>query len=118
MNGMTVPGLVEAAAERFGDRVFLRVGDTRRTYAETRDAAAAMAGSLAAHGCRPGDRIAALLSNRIELVDLVLGCAWLGAVVVPLNTALRGASLRQALDAARPQFLYVEPELSQEALAS
>ncbi|MEU6256857.1 AMP-binding protein [Streptomyces sp. NPDC047043] len=118
MNGLTVPGLVEAAAERFGDRVFLSVGDTTRTYAETRDAAATMAGSLAAHGCRPGDRIAALLSNRIELVDLVLGCAWLGAVVVPLNTALRGGSLRQALDTAQPHFLYVERELAREAVAS
>jgi len=118
MNGMTVPGLVQAAAERFGDRVFLRVGGTTRTYAETRDAAAGMAGSLAAHGCRPGDRIAALLSNRIELVDLILGCAWLGAVVVPLNTALRGGSLRQALGVARPQFLYAEPELAEDAVAA
>lgn len=118
MTGMTVPGLVETAAERFGDRVFVRVGDTTRTYAQTRAAAATMAGSLAAHGCRPGDRIAALLSNRIELVDLFLGCAWLGATVVPLNTALRGGSLRQALDAARPRFLYAELELGRVAVAS
>ncbi|SDN56358.1 crotonobetaine/carnitine-CoA ligase [Streptomyces sp. cf386] len=115
---MTVPGLVEAAAERFGDQVFLRMGDTARTYAETREAAATMAGALAERGCRPGDRVAALLSNRIELVDLVLGCAWLGAVAVPLNTGLRGRSLRQALDAARPHFLYTERELTAHAVAA
>ncbi|MGW3646028.1 AMP-binding protein [Streptomyces sp. NPDC000878] len=108
----TLPELVDAAAGTFGDRVFLRIGDTTRTYAETREATATMAGALAAQGCRPGDRIAALLSNRIELVDLVLGCAWLGAVVVPLNTALRGRSLRHVLDEARPRFLYAEPELA------
>jgi len=108
----TVPELVDAAAERFGDGVFLRIGDTTRTYAQTREASATMAGALAAHGCRPGDRVAALLSNRIELVDLVLGCAWLGAVVVPLNTGLRGQSLRHVLRDAQPQFLYAEAELA------
>ncbi|MFF7467728.1 AMP-binding protein [Streptomyces sp. NPDC008092] len=108
--GPTVPELVEAAAERYGDRPFLRVGGTARTYAETREAAARTAGALAARGCGPGDRVAALLGNRVELVDLFLGCAWLGAVAVPLNTALRGRSLEHALREARPRFLYAEPE--------
>ncbi|MEV6174053.1 AMP-binding protein [Streptomyces sp. NPDC051954] len=108
--------LVDRAAEKYADRVFLRLGDTTRTYAQTREAAATMAGALAAHGCRPGDRIAALLSNRIELVDLILGCAWLGAVVVPLNTALRGRSLRHVLHEARPQFLYADAESARRAV--
>ncbi|WP_020134934.1 AMP-binding protein [Streptomyces sp. 351MFTsu5.1] len=112
MNRLTIPGLLDAAAARHGDRVFLTVGDTRRTYAQTREAAVTTAGALAARGCRPGDRVAALLSNRVELIDLVLGCAWLGAVVVPLNTALHGRLLRHALDASQPRFLYVEEELS------
>lgn len=112
MNGLTVPALVEAAGEKFGDRIFLRVGDTTRTYAQTREAAATMAGALAGLGVRPGDRVAALMSNRMELIDLVLGCAWLGAVVVPLNTALRGRSLRHVLCAAQPRFLYAEAELA------
>ncbi|MFG2361934.1 AMP-binding protein [Streptomyces mirabilis] len=112
---LTVPELIDAASEKFGDRVFLHVGDTTRTYAQTREATATMAGALAARGCGPGDRIAALLSNRIELVDLILGCAWLGAVVVPLNTALRGQSLRHVLREARPRFLYAEPESAQRA---
>ncbi|MBC9713229.1 AMP-binding protein [Streptomyces sp. TRM66268-LWL] len=111
MHRMTIPGLVEAAAARHGERPFLTVDGTRRTYAQTRAAAATMAGALAARGCRPGTRVAALLTNRVELTDLVLGCAWLGAVVVPLNTALHGRLLRHALDEARPQFLYVEQEL-------
>ncbi|MGW7545888.1 AMP-binding protein [Streptomyces sp. NPDC054770] len=113
--GPTVPELVEAAAQRYGDRPFLRIGGTARTYTGTRAAAAGMAGALAARGCRPGDRVAALLGNRVELVDLVLGCAWLGAVAVPLNTALRGRSLEHALREARPRFLYAEPEPAQRA---
>lgn len=112
MNRMTIPGLVDAAAAHHGERPFLTVDGTRRTYAQTRTAAATMAGALAARGCRPGDRVAVLLPNRVELVDLVLGCAWLGAVVVPLNTALHGRLLRHALEEAKPQYLYVDEDLA------
>ena len=114
----TVPELVEEAAGRFGERPFLRLGGVARDYAETRTAVAGMAGALAARGCRPGDRVAALMSNRIELVDLILGCAWLGAVAVPLNTGLVGGSLRHALDVAEPSFLYGEAPLVARAHAA
>ncbi|GAB2898422.1 AMP-binding protein [Streptomyces mayteni] len=114
----TVPELVDAAAERFGERTFLRIGGVTRGYAETREAAATMAGALAARGCRPGDRVAALMSNRIELVDLILGCAWLGAVAVPLNTALLGGSLRHVLREAEPAFLHGEETLVERAVAA
>ncbi|MFB6679799.1 AMP-binding protein [Streptomyces sp. NPDC056390] len=112
---MTIPALVDAAAERHGEKTFLTIDGARRTYAQTRKAAATMAGALAAQGCRPGDRVAALLSNRVEMIDLVLGCAWLGAVVVPLNTALHGRLLCHALREAEPQFLYTEPEFARRA---
>ncbi|MFH9617146.1 AMP-binding protein [Streptomyces sp. EN27] len=112
MNRMTIPGLVDAAAADHGERAFLTVDGVRRTYAQTRTAAATMAGALADRGCRPGDRVATLLSNRVELVDVVLGCAWLGAVVVPLNTALHGRLLRHALDESEARFLYVEEDLA------
>lgn len=79
----TIPALLDTAAERFGDRVFLSVGKVTRTYRQARTAAAETAGALAARGCRPGDRVAVMARNRIEFVDLILGCAWLGAVLHP-----------------------------------
>jgi crotonobetaine/carnitine-CoA ligase len=109
---MTLPALLDAAAARFGDRVFLRVDGTARTYRQSREAAATMAGALAARGCRPGDRIAVMSGNRVEFIDLILGCAWLGAVLVPLNTGLRGEGLRHALREAEPSFLLAEDEFT------
>ena len=109
-DAMTLPGLLAFAAEEFGGRVFLRVGDVTRTYRETREAAATMAGALAARGCRPGDRVAVMAGNRIEHIDLILGGAWLGAVLVPLNTGLRGQGLRDILRTAEPAFLLADAE--------
>ena len=114
----TIPGLLDAAAGEFGERPFLRVGEVTRTYAETRTAAATMAGALAERGCRQGDRVAVMAENRIEVVDLILGCAWLGAVLIPLNTGLRGGGLREALRTAEPQFLLVEEGLTERVVTA
>ena len=109
---MTLPALLDAAAAKFGDRVFLRADGVTRTYRQSREAAATMAGALAARGCRPGDRVAVMSGNRVEFTDLILGCAWLGAVLVPLNTGLRGEGLRHVLRQAEPSFLCAEEEFT------
>jgi carnitine-CoA ligase len=93
----TLPALLERQARAYGAKPLLRFGAIERSFAEVADAAARAAGDLAAGGIRPGDRVAAICENRIELLDLVLGCAWLGAVAVPLNAALRGPALTHAL---------------------
>jgi AMP-binding enzyme len=67
-----------------------------------RDVAAGYADSLATAGIAAGDRVVVMSENRIEVLDLWMGCAWLGAVLVPINTALRGGQLGHVLsDAAR-----------------
>ena len=109
---LTLPGLLRLRARELGDKPLLRVGAVTRSYRQTCEIAARMAAALAARGVGPGDRVAALCGNRIELMDLILGCGWLGATVVPLNTALRGASLWQVLDAVRAPFVLAEPDLA------
>ena len=76
-----------------------------------RDRAAAAAGALRAAGVAPGDRVAAMCSNRLELLELILGCAWSGAIVVPINTASRGAQLEHVLRSSGARFLLAEAPL-------
>lgn len=109
---LTLPSLLRRRAAELGDRPLLRVGTTTRSYQQTCDVAARMAAALAAGGVGRGDRVAALCGNRIELLDLILGCGWLGATVVPLNTALRGTSLKQVLDTVAAPFVLAEPHLA------
>lgn len=107
----TLPRLLERQAERFGDTPLLRIAGQELGYAAARDRAARFAGTLAEAGVRAGDRVAIMCANRLELLDTVLGCAWLGAVAVPLNTALRGPQLAHVLANAEPRILVGEPEL-------
>ena len=107
---MTIPALLLDRADRRGDHTALRVGAVRVSYIELVDRAAATAGSLARRGVGRGDRVAAMAANRVELIDLILGCAWLGAVAVPLNTAFRGDALAHVLTTCGARHLLVEPE--------
>lgn len=61
------------------------------------DVVARTAAMLAGAGVQPGDRVAIMSENRPELLDLILGSAWLGAIAVPLNPGLRGAGLAHQL---------------------
>jgi len=106
----TVPGLLQAQAERWGDKVAARVGDRELTFADLPDFAARRAGALSAAGIGSGDRVAALCSNRLELLELILACGWLGAIAVPLNTAARGPQLAHMLANAEPKAILVESE--------
>src|SRR3954469_7965916 len=96
-------------AARYGERTLFVFGETRWTYAQTAGIAAASARRLIEAGIRPGDRVALMCSNRPEFLQIYLGCAWMGALTVPINTALRGIQLSHLLRNSTPKLLAVEP---------
>ncbi|WP_213289109.1 ATP-dependent acyl-CoA ligase [Bradyrhizobium sp. sGM-13] len=95
-------------AARYRDRTLFVFGETRWSYAETAAIAAASAARLMQAGIRAGDRVALMCSNRPEFLEIYLGCAWMGAVTVPINTALRGIQLGHILRNATPKLLVIE----------
>ncbi|WP_328529181.1 ATP-dependent acyl-CoA ligase [Nocardioides sp. NBC_00368] len=107
----TVPGMLLARASLTPEAPLLVCGDVRRTAAEMVEAVARAAGALAERGVAPGERVAFLASNRVELLDLVLGAAWLGAIAVPINTAARGSQLHHILANSGARLLVVEAEI-------
>ena len=67
-----------AAAERHPDAEAL----PGVSYAELSSRASRIAGGL---GLEPGDRVAAVLDNRVETALLYWAAQWCGAVFVPLS---------------------------------
>jgi long-chain acyl-CoA synthetase len=72
-------------AELRPDSVALVEGSDETTFAELAGEAAATAGSLAAAGVSPGDRVAIAAWNDSSFVRSYLGALWCGAVAVPMN---------------------------------
>ena len=106
----TVPEMLRRQAEKFGGKMLVGIGDFVLSFRDAPDVAARSAGLLAKAGVGPGDRVAVICSNRKELVELFLGCGWLGAVIVPINTASRGAQLRHVLENSGARLLAVQAE--------
>lgn len=83
-----------------GSRTALLSDSGDRTWAELERGCAEVAAGLRASGVRHGDRVGGLMRNAPEHFEVVLACARLGAVFVPLNPLLTQVELRDlALDA-------------------
>ena len=93
----TLPIMLARQAVVYGERAFISVGETGWSFRQARDVAAGMARRLAQAGIGRGERVAILCGNRAELLQVFLGCAWAGAVAVPINAASRGAQLEHIL---------------------
>ncbi|MCI4352791.1 MAG: AMP-binding protein [Thermoplasmata archaeon] len=103
--------LVRSKARKNGERVALRFPERTLSYSELDQETDRYAAGLAEAGVERGDRVAALVFNRPEFPVLWFALAKLGAVLVPLNTALKGDLLRYELDDCQARFLVLEPSL-------
>ncbi|MGP0089030.1 MAG: ATP-dependent acyl-CoA ligase [Xanthobacteraceae bacterium] len=107
----SVPSILRRQAERYGDRTLFSCLGVSWTFAQAAEEAARWAGVLRGEGLSRGDRLAIMCSNRIEFMQLFLGCTWLGAVAVPINTASRGFQLQHILENSGARLLCVETAL-------
>ena len=93
------------AARLFPDRAALWSGDKWLTFAELDHRVAGIAGALSRHGFGSGDRLAVLMPNGADYLELVYACVRLGVIVVPLNVRLSVVELDRILADARPRGL-------------
>lgn len=122
---MTAPGGIRAAlttpshgasawllhrAELTPDREALVEGGATLTYAGLADRALRAATLLRDIGVRRHDRVATLLSNSIEFMELFYATAEIGAILVPLNWRLAAPELDYQIRDADAQVLFVGPE--------
>src|SRR5260370_40457594 len=91
------------AARYFAERPALASGGNRSTFRELRDRVASIAAALHRHGFAAGDRLALLLPNECEYIELAYACAWLGVIAVPLNTRLTAVEPAHVLADASPR---------------
>ena len=75
------------------------------TFRELHDRVAAVAAGLSRHGFRAGDRLAVLLPNELEYLELIYACSWLGVIAVPVNARSSAAEIDRVLADASPRGL-------------
>src|SRR6476660_8006432 len=72
------------------------------TFRELHTRVEGIAGTLTSHGLGVGDRLALLLPNGPDYIELMYACSMLGVIPVPLNTRLSTTEIDRVLGDARP----------------
>jgi acyl-CoA synthetase (AMP-forming)/AMP-acid ligase II len=104
----TVPRVLRASADQYGDRVAISDGALRVTFRELHEQALEAARAFAAHGVLPGDRVGLWAPNSARWALSALGILAAGGVIVPINTRYRGAEAREFLSRTEARVLVVE----------
>ena len=86
--GMTMSDMVARYARTVPDGVAFRDGDRTSTWLGFHDRVTRIANVLAERGVVPGDRVAVLGLNSVDLVEATVAALRVGAICVPLNFRL------------------------------
>jgi len=106
------------AAERTAGAEAL-VGERERlTYGQLRERAARIARGLEKQGARSGDRVACVLRNEAETVELYWGVQWLGACFVPLSPRASRADLDYCIADSGARLVLTDPSEVRELVAA
>jgi fatty-acyl-CoA synthase len=108
----TIPDAVARAVRRQPDKPAIRFQDRAWTYRQLDEAAARVAGALAAWGLQPGDRVAAFGKNSDAYVLLWLGCLRAGLIHVPVNFSMTRAEAEYIVTQSGASALFADLSLA------
>ncbi len=102
---------LRVAAAEVPDQPFIRMASGEWSYGWLDAESDRVAAGLHALGVRQDDNVSLLLPNCITFAVLWFALAKLGAVTAPVNTAFRGAALRDAIDLVHSRLVIADATL-------
>ena len=113
----TINEVLRNAVAEHGDRIFLEFLGAEYSFAEVGVQACRLANGLQALGVKHGDTVVTLLDNSAEAIFVWLAINKLGAISVPVNTALKGDFLRHQVSDAGAAIIIAEHDYAQRVAA-
>lgn len=105
---MYLSRLIQRAASLEPDAIATINNDRVRTYKESENRIAKLAGGLISLGAKTADRIAILALNSDRYFESCYAIPWAGAVIVPMNTRWSVSELRYSLIDAGVSILIID----------
>ncbi len=112
VNWLNLGEILKINAKKFPDRIACCDAARQFTYPEINTRVNRLANSLLALGLEKGDRIAVLMENSIELVELFLAVAKTGMVIVPINFRLVASEIDYIVKNAKAKAIVADIEFS------
>ncbi|MBM7703568.1 class I adenylate-forming enzyme family protein [Metabacillus iocasae] len=110
----TIAHLAKKAFKRYPKKIAVKDENRSVTYEQLRDRVYQLHAALVEAGLKKGDRVAVLMSNRMEHVELDLAAAFGGFIKVPLNYRLHPKEIEYILDHAEAKIMIGEEALIQQ----
>jgi fatty-acyl-CoA synthase len=110
---LTPLDFLERARRLFGPLLGVVDGDRRLTYGEFAARCDRLAHALRSRGVQPGDRVAYLCGNTLELLEGYYGVLAAGAILTPLNVRLGPYELQAIVGDCEPTVLIVHPDFAE-----
>ena len=106
---MDISGIIDYHARFRAQAPAVVFEDTKLDWAGFAARVNRLATALVDAGVGQGERVATVLANHLELLDIYWACAKIGAVAVPLSPLLMKDGLASLLADAAPRAVFVSP---------
>lgn len=102
----TIPEMLAATVKRHAAHLAIEAGAESLSYADLQQQALRTAKALIAHGIAPGDKVAIWAPNSAQWIIAALGIHHAAAVLVPINTRMKGQEASFVLAASGARVLF------------
>ena len=109
-NNMTLPKIVQRAVDSYGDRCAIKEDGLEISYNRLNEIRWQVAKSLQAMGIKKGDCVAVWAPNVSEWIFASLGLQSLGAILVPINTRMKGSEAADLINRSKTRVLFTLSE--------
>lgn len=113
----TINAVLQRAVEKYGDRQFLDFLGETYSFTDINHAACRLANGLRNLGVSEGQTVVTLLDNSADAVFIWFAINKLGAISVPVNTALKGEFLRHQVGDAGAAVVIAESDYAERVAA-
>ncbi|MFT5172324.1 MAG: fatty-acyl-CoA synthase [Gammaproteobacteria bacterium] len=114
----TLSDLLFEQAQRSPDHLAVICRGLEVSYADLAERARVLATAMHELGVRRGSRVATLINNRVEFLEVLLGASMLGATVAPFSTWSTRSELDFLLRDCAPAVLFIIARLGKQDVAA
>src|SRR5450756_1262150 len=107
---MNLGQMLKVNAKKFPAKTAIKDQGRSFTYPETNGRVNRLAWSLLSMGLKKGDKVAVLLENCLEIIEVYLATAKTGIVIVPINFRLVGKDIEYIVNNSDAKMLMVDNE--------
>lgn len=90
---LTFGNIMRQNAEKYSEKPMVIFKEKQWTYGEINTRANKLANAFLARGYKKGDKVAVMMKNHAAYVEIMIGLAKIGVVIVPINYRLVGSEI-------------------------